>query len=289
MHTLVGSYYLTDDNIEARLLLNNKGNEPLEVSPTLYSKDGSVLQITPVTVSSQSFVLINIQDWAALGGESFSVGNIRLLHGGKDLVLGAQIYLTDHARHLSYEEKLAELGKFDSRRQEGVWWMPSREADVRIILTNTSDEQLSVTGRLGRKPNIISSDRSMMLPPHTTKTINLRDGFPDSSPFMNSDVVSLSLEHAGQPDALLARALVFEKNRGYSNAVQFSNPVRAKSAEYQGVGFQIDGDCGPTNAARDSREKRGCRTYYYHDKCPIYAAKRHTRQHHAHSRAVGCW
>lgn len=39
-HTLVGSYYLVDENIDAKLLLNNKGNAPLEVQPTLYNKQG---------------------------------------------------------------------------------------------------------------------------------------------------------------------------------------------------------------------------------------------------------
>lgn len=40
LHTLVGSYYLTDENIDAKLLLNNKGNTQLEVRPTLYNKRG---------------------------------------------------------------------------------------------------------------------------------------------------------------------------------------------------------------------------------------------------------
>ena len=114
LHTLVGSYYLTNENIDAKLLLNNKGNEPLEVRPTLYNKQGQELQVAPVIVEPQSFQLINISNWVTLGGDSFKAGNIKLLHYGKDLVLGAQIYLTDHARSLSYEEKLTELGKFDT-------------------------------------------------------------------------------------------------------------------------------------------------------------------------------
>lgn len=183
LHKLVGSYYLTNENIDAKLLLNNKGNAPLEVSPTLYNKKGQELQVAPVIVEPQSFRLINISDWATLGGDSFKVGNIKLLHYGKDLVLGAPIYLTDHARSLSYEEKLAELGKFDSRIQEAVWWMPSADADVRVVLTNTSDTQLSVVGKLGKKPNTTSAPRTVDVPAHGTTTINLSEDFPGSASF----------------------------------------------------------------------------------------------------------
>jgi len=79
-HTLVGSYYLTDEGITAKLLLNNKGNSPLNVSPTLYNKQGQELQLPSVTVDPQSFRYINLADWAAIGGESFKSGNIKLFH-----------------------------------------------------------------------------------------------------------------------------------------------------------------------------------------------------------------
>jgi len=239
-HTLVGSYYLVDENIEAKLLLNNKGNAPLEVQPTLYNKQGQELQLPSVTVDTQNFRFINLSDWAAIGGESFKSGNIKLFHYGKDLVLGAQIYLTDEARSLSYEEKLTEKGKFDSRRQEAVWWMPSSEAKVKIVLTNTTDTPLDVTGKLAKKPNTVSNPQTIQLAAHQTRVFDLRDDFPNSSQFLSAEILALSLEHTGANDALLARVLVAEPQRGYSNVVQFSNPNGGKSSEYQGVGFQIE-------------------------------------------------
>jgi hypothetical protein len=239
-HTLVGSYYTLENNINAKLLLNNKGSAQLEVQPTLYNAQGQEISIPSVTVEPQSFRFIDLSEWAALGGESFRSGNIKLFHYGKDLVLGAQIYLTDDARSLSFEEKLTELGKFNSQRQEAVWWMPSNQADVRVVLTNTGNTSLTVTGTLAKKPNHTSPPRVMTIAPHSTKAFDLRDEFLGSNSFLNSDVVALSLEHTGAADALLSRVLVYETNEGYSNVVQFSNPVGGKSSEYQGVGFQIE-------------------------------------------------
>lgn len=129
-HWLGGSYYNTQNGMTATLLLNNKGIQPLEVRPTLYSMSGQELVLPPVFVDPSSHRFIDLSEWASIGGEGFERGSIKLFHYGKDLVLGAQIYLVDEEHSLTFEEKLAELGKFDSRRLEAVWAMPSRNADV---------------------------------------------------------------------------------------------------------------------------------------------------------------
>lgn len=239
-HWLVGSFYSTQNGLTATLLLNNKGSQPLEVRPTLYNLHGQAIDIPPVTVDPASFRFVNLQEWADTGGESFSQGSIKLFHVGKDLVLGAQIYLTDEAHSLSFEEKLAEVYTFDSRRFEGVWWMPSRRAEVQVILSNTTDAPLSVTARLSKKPHHTGGAQVFDLAPHETRTLDLGRDFDGGEPFARSEIVALSLTHAGEKSALLARAMVKDTETGYSNIVQFSNPDGGKSREYQGVGFQID-------------------------------------------------
>jgi hypothetical protein len=237
-HTLVGSYYSVENNLDAKLLLNNKGNTQLEVRPTLYSKLGQELQLPAVLVEPQSFRFINLRDWATLGGDGFETGNIKLFHYGKDLVLGAQIYLTDESHHISFEEKLTELGKFDSRRQEAVAVIPGGQTGIRVVLTNTADIPLSLTATPSRSPNIIGNPHVFQLAAHETKAIDLRQDFGDQ--FADAEVFGLSVEHAGAKDALLSRVLIANMAKGYSNAVQFSNPAGGQSREYQGVGFQIE-------------------------------------------------
>jgi hypothetical protein len=243
-HSLVGSYYSTQNGLTATLLLNNKGNQPIEVRPTIYNLSGQAIEIASVSVEASSFRFVNLQEWAAMGGESFSQGSVRLFHVGKDLVLGAQIYLTDEVNSLSFEEKLAEFNNFDSRRFEGVWWMPSRLADVQIVLSNTTDTPLSVTARLAKRPHQTGEAQVIQLAAHETRVLDLRQDFANGEHFARSDVIALSLEHAGAKSALLARAMVKEAGNGYSNIVQFSNPNSGKSREYQGVGFQIDDVAG---------------------------------------------
>lgn len=221
-------------------MLNNKGISRIEVIPIIYSAAGQELLLPPVFVEAQSFRFIDLQDWASIGGPGFESGNIKLFHLGKDLVLGAQIYLTDEAQSITFEEKLAEIGEFDSQRLETVWSMPSNNAQVRVTLTNTTDAPLDVTGILGKKPNQTSDPRIFSLAPHSTRAFDIRDEFPGSFSFLKSEVVALSLEHCGSANALVSQVYIYEKNKGYSNFAQFSNPADGKSSEYQGVGFQIE-------------------------------------------------
>lgn len=122
--------------------------------------------------------------------------------------------------------------------------MPSNEAKVQIVLTNTTDAPLSVTGTLAKKPHYIGNPQTFQLAAHETKILDLRQDFDDGNQFANSEIVALSFAHSAVKDALLARVMIKETSRGYSNVVQFSNPAGGKSSEYQGVGFQIEDVAG---------------------------------------------
>lgn len=243
-HWLAGSYYSVEDGLTATLMLNNKGIIPIVVQPTLYSKNGQRLDVPPVVVEVNSFRYIDLIDWINLGGNDFRQGNIRLFHTGKDLVLGAQIYLVDDSRSFSFEEKLAELGKFDSHRLEGVWIIPSKQSNVKVVLTNTSSNDLTVTGRLTVAPNITSGPQSITLAPHETKIFDMRRDFPNGGAALGGKPVALSLEHAGAKWALIARAFISERSTGYSSLAQFYNPGAGLAKEYHGAGMQMRSPSG---------------------------------------------
>ena len=238
-HWLVASYYNTQNGMTATLLLNNKGIRPLEVLPTLYNMAGQELALPPVIVEPSSHRFINLSDWASIGGESFGRGSIKLFHYGKDLVLGAQIYLVDEGHSLSFEEKLSELGKFDSRRLEAVWTMPSSKTSVKFALTNTTNAPISVTARLTRSPHITNDPQVFDLQPRETRLLDLCSDFAAGENAQYGEALALSLEHSGTKEALLARAFISEVERGYSNVAQFSNPTLGKSKTYHGAGLRL--------------------------------------------------
>ena len=224
--------------MESKLLLNNKGPRPIEIVPILYGADGLILQIPTITVERNSFTTVDLRDWADTGGEVFRKGNIRLYHRGKDLVIGAQITVVDENHSLVFENKLTELGKFDSTRFEAVWWVPNNDTESTVALTNTSDEILTVTAILTRKPNILGEPKSVYLQPHQTKVLNVRQDFDQGNAFANSKVLGLTLFHSSpSKDALIAWTLVKDESKGYSNVANFYNPAKAKSNRLDGAGL----------------------------------------------------
>lgn len=238
-HNVVAAFYDVQNFPSAKLLLNNKDIIAREVRPTLYNLDGNIMEVAPVWVEANSSRMINLQDWAALGGESFRQGSIRLFHTGKDLVIGSQIYLEDTANSLSFEERLGELGKFDSRHFESIWWMPRNQAQVTIILSNTSDQMLSVNAKLSKKPHQTGEPQTFTLLPHQTRVLDLRNDFTDGNQFANSEVVGLSLEHTGGKSALKAHGQIKDAPNGYSNILEFKNPNSGKSQELHGTGLHL--------------------------------------------------
>jgi hypothetical protein len=238
-HYLVGAFYDVENFPTAKLLLNNKDSVSREVRPTLYSLDGQALEIAPVVVEAGSFRMINLSDWASIGGENFRRGSIRLFHTGKDLNIGTQIYLSDETASLSFEERLTELGKFDSRRLEAVWGMPLNQTQARVILSNTSNNSLEVTAKLSRAPNMTGAPQTFLLLPHQTRVLNLRQDFNEGETFANSNVVGLTLEHTGEKSALKAHGQIRHTASGYSNIISFSNPNGGKSNELHRTGLHV--------------------------------------------------
>lgn len=236
-HLLAGSYYSMRGGLKATLLLNNKGPRPLEVRPTLFSLAGERLDIQPVIVEGNSFRMIDLREWVMVGGPSFEQGSIQLFHPGRDLVLGAQIYLVDDVHSLIFDEKLTEITNGGPARLEGIWWLPSASAQALVTLSNTSDASLTVTTRLmGSAPNHADST-TLDLAPHETRVI-------DVSRDSRSSIGALSIEHSGTGGPLVARAMVQDLRTGYSSTVQFSAPQKGKSSRLEGAGLRLRGASG---------------------------------------------
>ncbi len=238
-HNVVAAYYDVENFPTAELLLNNKDIVAREIRPTLYNLDGNALEIAPVIVEANSHRMIDLNEWANLGGANFRQGSLKLFHTGKDLNIGSQIYLADVKNSLSFEERLTELGKFDSRRLESIWLMPDNQTQVTALLSNTSDETLEVSAKLSRKPQHSGASQTFALLPHQTRVLDLRKDFDDGNQFANAEIVGLSLTHTGEKSALKAHGQIKNIAKGYSNIISFSNPNTAKSSELHGTGLHL--------------------------------------------------
>lgn len=238
-HILVGAYYNTEDDFTSKLMLHNKGINPIEIFPTIYGDDGAGFDVPPIIVPANSHQLVELSEWVNLAGDGFQKGNLRLFHIGKNLEIGSQIQITNESTSIGFEYKLAEIDDFDSRKLETVRWSPSNDAETSLVLTNTSENLLTVTAMLTKKPSVASNPQTIRLTPHETKVLNIEDDFDQGADFANHKILGISLTHAGAEDQLLAWTLVQDEVVGYSNSMAFTNPDMAQSKEYHGAGLHL--------------------------------------------------
>ncbi len=259
-HLLAGSYYSVKDGMSAKLLLNNKGPKPIEVQPTLFSMSGERFDVPAVIVEPNSHRMMEFGEWVANAGEQFQEGSIQVFHRGKDLVLGAQIYLVDEARSFGFDEKMNEPANAASPKLEGVWWLPSqRSGEVSLVLSNSSDSPLSVTTSIDGDAPKRRVKHNLELLPHETRVMDVqRDLLGNGRPGSMSKYGGISIEHNGAKGAVVARAMAQDLSVGYSLAVQFIDPKAAKSSDLQGAGLRL-GEVGgetlaPVIVARNASE-----------------------------------
>ncbi len=118
--------------------------------------------------------------------------------------------------------------------------MPRNQTDVKIILSNTSEDMIFVDAKLSKKPQQTGEAQTIPLLPHQTKVLDLRNDFTDGRQFANSEIVGLSLEHTGAKSALKAHGFIKDTAIGYSNIIEFKNPDSAKSSELHGTGLHLE-------------------------------------------------
>ena len=90
----------------------------------------------------------------------------------------------------------------------------------------------------GQRPTREGSTTVALLP-HETRLLHVQEDLFGNGSGAMSRLGGISVEHNGPAGAVLARGFAQEPAKGYSLAVQFSDPQGAKSSAYQGAGLRL--------------------------------------------------
>jgi hypothetical protein len=235
-HVLPASYYNLRGNLSATLTLNNKGPQPLDVQPTLFSLNGQRLDVPPVTVPGTSFRVIDLRQWV-VPGAGFDEGSLQVLHYGMDMQLGAQVKIIDADHSLIFAEQLMQMMAMSSRL-EGVWWLRSPKNNVRLVLSNTSDLTLAATVNIdGIAPKQIRP-LTIDLASHETRVLDPISFAANGNGTLHQSG-GVSISYNGAPGSLLAHGLIDEQSMGFSSSIEFSDPSMAHSSRLNGGGLRL--------------------------------------------------
>ncbi len=237
--TLAASYYSIEGNLDSTLMVSNQGPHQFEIRPALFSPTGQRFDGPPQMLEATTPYAFNIGEWVAMAGPSFQRGSLPVSYTGMDMELGGVVQIVDASQSLSFDEELTNPAKrFASSRLEGVWWLPSRRAEMAVVVTNTGGTFLTASLNLTGNEPTRNHTTAFSLSPHETRVLDVVE-----LTGKQGDVIpkfgGVSINHEGSPGALIARGLIHEETTGFSSVIDFSDPEQAKSTRIDGAGLRI--------------------------------------------------
>jgi hypothetical protein len=231
---MVGTYYTTEEGFKSTLILNNKGPNQIVVTPIQHSQNGQTFTASPVAIGGQSSLEVDLNLLASIAGPQFRSGSFEFTYEGRLLEMGGGLRIVDSEKSLIFDEQMLEPGmKFPSPQLEAVYAVPFEDSEVSVIVTNTTAQPISVNGDAIFVGANSHHPVQGNLGPYETQIVNLPPGLVKKA---SADAVSLN--HNGAKGALLAMIHLQDANRGYSEAVNFTNPG-GKTTERHGAGLRL--------------------------------------------------
>ncbi|MGH9846889.1 MAG: hypothetical protein ACREEM_49965, partial [Blastocatellia bacterium] len=235
LRRMIGTYYTTEDGFKSTLILNNKGPHQIVVTPVLHGRNGESYKAPPVSVGGESSYEVDLNTIAESAGSKFRSGGIEFTYTGRMMEMGGGLRIVNAEKSLIFDEQFLEPGmKFSSSQLEAVYAMPFEDARVSVIVTNTTEKPLSVTGNA-----VFAGDRNQrpiqgQLKPYETEVISLPHGQTKEA-----GAGAVSLSHNGGEGALMAMIHVQNADRGYSESVNFHDPTQGKTNQWHGAGLRL--------------------------------------------------
>lgn len=232
---MIGTYYNVESGMTSTLTLNNKGPQPIAVTPILYSPDGKRFIAAPVTVPGESSQNVELGILARFAGRGFQSGSFEFTYEGRMMEMGGGLRIVDEAKSLIFDEQMLEPGmKFSSPQLEAVYAIPFDSAEVRVVISNKTDKPVAVKGEAAFAGVNGHHPINGFLKPRETSVATLPAGL-----VKQARAGSVSLAHNGGAGALLAMIHVREPGKGYSASVNFTDPGQSKTSQYHGAGFRL--------------------------------------------------
>jgi hypothetical protein len=235
LRRMVGSYYTTEDGFKSTLILNNKGPNQIAVTPILHSQNGQTFTAPLVTVGGQSSQEVDLNLLASIAGPQFRSGSFEFTYEGRLLEMGGGLRIVNAEKSLIFDEQMLEPGmKFPSSRLEAVYAIPFDSAQVEVVITNTSAQPVVVSGSTTFAGANAQHPIQGQLKAYETQVVKLPPGLVSQA-----SAGAVSLSHNGAVGALLAMIHLQDAAKGYSEAVNFTNPTGGKTTERHGAGLRL--------------------------------------------------
>jgi hypothetical protein len=138
------AYYSVRGSLQSRLTLNNKGPNDLPAQVILYARDGRRFSADEMIINGHTFADVDLRALVAAAGEGFEDGSLRVTYTGRLMELGSLLTMTNEENGTEWHDLLMYGTGAKSNRLEGVWWLPNQATEARLVVTNTTREDVDV-------------------------------------------------------------------------------------------------------------------------------------------------
>ena len=247
------AYYSVRGDLQSRLTLNNKGPNDLPAQVTLYARNGRRFSSDEILIEGRTFADVDLRDVVAAAGEGFEDGSLRVTYTGRLMELGSLLTMTNEENGTEWHDLLMYGTGARSNRLEGVWWLPNEATEARLVVTNTTRDDVDVTVTFDGTPP--ARTETFHLGPWELQVLDF--GKPDTPGQGPRDgrLGGISISYTGEPGGVVARGFVLNAQSGYSAVVPLADPAGARTTSYHAGGVRllpIDGvDVEPVIVARN--------------------------------------
>lgn len=174
---IVAPYWTLEPGWNTQLeVRNNLAHDEIAVTPVLRKSDGSELALTPVKVSAEQALSLDLQ---ALAGNSMvgddAYGSLLLRYKSKtssSVYAAVLVQRTGHPISFHFDAYPVDP-RFSSGTRESVWWLPQATSDGYLIISNFSSRPVAARPVFTDGKNRFAT--TLKLAPFQTERISIRE------------------------------------------------------------------------------------------------------------------
>lgn len=240
-HSMYLPYYSIKDSWQSELTLNNAGIPPLAVSVILYSLNGQTVELPQISVPSNGTAVVRIEEAISKFQQAvgkFNEGSLEVRFTSADpMALGPQLTILNPERRVSFD--LEPPMGLKTSKLEGLWWSLNDQTDGQIMLCNTKEYLVESTLEIAWKKSVVPGP-SIKLSPHQTILLDINELLRDSGIDVRGiECGGLSINHNGEPGALIAFGMIEDKKRGFASSLNFIDTKGQPTSTLDGTGLLI--------------------------------------------------
>jgi hypothetical protein len=214
----------------SEIVFNSRSPQAMNVTPTFYKRDGTVVVGDPVTVQSAEIRYVDIRqllpehyrhqrDW----------GGFSLSYYGFNREMWSQFRFIGVNGGSNVDEFFTVRDESHSDELEAAWWMP-KHSEAILALGNLTDNSTTATISFGD-----DHDRSVHLAPHATEILRYKS---EKGERAESAVINVT----GAAGSIVSTGVITSKDGTFNSVIRFYSPKLTKQSNLYANGFRVTGN-----------------------------------------------